>query len=477
MNKPIRRIALVTLVMFAALLVQVTQIIVFQQDSLNAEPLNRRVRDEQFGAQRGGIVAGSTVMATSVPSDGGQFAYVRSYPDDELYAHVTGFNSYDRGSAALEQSYGAELAGTADSLFVRRLVDTVTGGVPEGATVETTIDPEAQQAASEALGNRTGAVVALDARTGAVLAMVSHPSYDPNPLSSTDIAAAGEAYEALLADEDRPLANRASNELYPPGSVFKLVTAAAALENGISPSTMIDTPAELTLPGTTTQLPNQTQCGNTQQSLDRALQLSCNTSFARIGIDLGDDVLRQQAEAFGWGFELEDVGGVPARFPADPDPAQTALSSIGQFDVASNPLHMAMVAAGIANDGTVMKPYLVETVRAADLTPVTTTRPEQLSQAMSAQNAQVLQRMMVNVVEQGTGSNARISGVTVGGKTGTAQTTPDRPPYAWFTSIAEDEERSIAVAVFVESANIPRSEIGGNVVAAPIARSVMQALM
>ncbi len=478
MNKPIRRIAMVTMVMFAALLVQVTQIIVFQQDSLNAHPQNRRVRDQEFGGHRGSIVAGSTILASSQETgSGGQFAYERSYPEGELYAPITGFNSYDRGSAALEQTYGAELAGTADSLFVRRLVDTVTGRSPEGATVETTIDPAAQEAAAKGLGNQTGAVVALDAETGAILAMVTHPSYDPTPLSSTDIGAAGTAYEELLADPERPLMNRASNEIYPPGSVFKLVTAAAALESGMEPSTPIDTPAQLTLPGTSTQLPNQTQCGNSTQTLDRALQLSCNTSFANIGIELGDDALRTQADKFGWGYELSAVGGVAARFPEDPDPAQTALSAIGQFDVASNPLHMAMVAAGIVNDGTVMTPYLVDTVRAPDLTPISTTKPAQLSQAMSAGNADKLQGMMVNVVEQGTGSNARISGVTVGGKTGTAQTTPDKPPYAWFTSFAEGNDRKIAVAVFVESANIPRSEVGGNVVAAPIAKSVMQALM
>lgn len=477
MNKPIRRIALVAMVMFAALLVQLTQIIVFQQGSLNAEPQNRRVRDEQFGAPRGSILAGNTVLAASQPVEGGQFDYQRTYPDGELYAHVTGFNSYDRGSAGLERAYGAELAGTSDSLFVRRLVDTLTGRPPAGATIETTIDPAAQEAAADALGNRTGAVVALDAETGAVLAMVSSPSYDPNPLSSTDISASGKAYEAVLAETGNPMTNRAANEIYPPGSVFKLVTAAAALENGVQPDTMIDTPAELTLPNTRTQLPNSTPCGNTQQSLDRALQLSCNTTFANIGIDLGDDTLRGQAEKFGWGYELEDLNGVPARFPEDPDPAQTALSAIGQFDVASNPLHMAMVAAGIANDGVVMEPYLVQTVRAADLTPVSTTQPAELSRAMSADNARKLQGMMVNVVQQGTGTNARISGLTVGGKTGTAQTTPDRPPYAWFTAFAENDNRKIAVAVFVESANVPRSEIGGNVVAAPIAKAVVQALM
>ncbi|SDB80532.1 cell elongation-specific peptidoglycan D,D-transpeptidase [Raineyella antarctica] len=477
MNKPIRRIALVAMVMFAALLVQVTQIIVFQQGSLNANAQNRRVRDEQFGAQRGAIVAGKTVLATSQPTSGGQFAYVRSYSDGELYAPITGFNSYDRGSSGLERAYGPELAGTADSLFVRRLVDTITGRKPVGATVETTIDPKAQQAAAKALGNRTGGVVALDAQTGAVLAMVSHPSYDPTPLSGTDIGAAGKAYESLLADPAKPLVNRASNEIYPPGSTFKLVTAAAALESGMQPSTEIDTPSALTLPGTRTKLPNETQCGDGKQTLDRALQLSCNTSYANVGIQLGGAALRTQADKFGWGYQLSDVGGVAAQFPQNPDPAQTALSAIGQFDVASNPLHMAMVSAGIANDGKVMRPYIVSTVRAADLTPVKTTQASQLSQAMSAANAQKLQGMMVNVVERGTGTNAQISGLTVGGKTGTAQTTKDRPPYAWFTSFAENNNRKIAVAVFVESANIPRSEIGGNVVAAPIAKSVMQALM
>nr|WP_239022439.1 penicillin-binding transpeptidase domain-containing protein [Raineyella fluvialis] len=266
--------------------------------------------------------------------------------------------------------------------------------------------------------------------------------------------------------------------MYPPGSTFKLVTAAAALESGgFQPNTMVDTPAKLTLPGTKTQLPNETQCGDGQQSLDRALQLSCNTAFANVAIKLGSDTLRQQAQKFGWDFQLTDVNGVAARFPAKLDAAQTGLSGIGQYDVASNPLHMAMVAAGIANNGKVMTPYVVQTVRAPDLTTITTTKPKELSQAMSAANAQKLQGMMVNVVNSGTGTNAQINGVTVGGKTGTAQTTADKPPYAWFTSFAEKNNRKIAVAVFVESANVPRSEVGGNVVAAPIAKSVIQALL
>ncbi len=478
MNKPIRRIALFAMALFAALLLNVSQIVVLQQDSLNANPQNRRVRDEQFGSHRGSIVAGRTTLAVSAPTgQGSQFGYQRTYPGGDLYAPVTGYFSYDRGTTGLESAYNAELAGTANSLFVRRLVDTVTGRSPQGATIETTIDPKAQEAAANALGHQHGAVVALDAETGAVLAMVSSPSYDPTALSSTDIKSANDAYGSLLADADSPLTNRAAGEIYPPGSTFKLVTAAAALESGMQPSTQVDTPARLTLPGTKTQLPNETQCGDGQQTLDRALQLSCNTAFANVAIKLGGDSLRSQAEKFGWGFRFTDVNGVAAQFPAKLDAAQTGLSGIGQYDVASNPLHMAMVAAGIANDGKVMTPYVVQTVRAADLTALSTTKPKELSQAMSAANAQKLQGMMVNVVNSGTGTNARISGTTVGGKTGTAQTTADKPPYAWFTCFAEKNNRKIAVAVFVESANVPRTEVGGNVVAAPIAKSVIQALL
>lgn len=477
MNKPIRLLAGLALVMFAALLVMGSQIIVFQQDNLNANPHNRRVRDAQFGGPRGEILAGDTAIATSQQTDGGQFEYQRSYPEGKMYAPITGFYSYDRASSGMEETYNAELAGTSDSLFVRRFLDTVTGEQARGASVETSIVPEAQQAAWDGLGNDKGAVVALDAETGEILALVSNPSYDPNRIATADIGAANEAYEELVNSDAAPMANRATNELYPPGSVFKLVTAAAALENGYEAGTSVSTPSSLTLPGTQTDLGNSTPCGDGSQTLDRALQLSCNTTFANIGVDLGDDVLREQAEAFGWGWEMTEVSGVAAGFPDEPDPAQTAMSAIGQFEVSSNPMHMAMVTAGIANDGVVMEPHLAHTVRAADLTTISTTRPNELSRAMSSENAQALQDMMVNVVEQGTGTNAQMGGTRVGGKTGTAQSSPDRPPYAWFTSFAEGSDRTVAVAVFVESANVPRSEIGGNAVAAPIARDVMEELV
>ncbi len=478
MNRPIRRVAVVCMLLFALLLGNGTYLIVVRQDALNAHPLNRRVRDAEFAQDRGAILVGNTPIAETVPSDGA-FRYQREYPDPETYAHVTGWYSYDRGRSGLEDSRNTELAGTDNSLFVRRLVDLVTGRTPEGASVTTTIDPDAQRAAVEALGDRKGAVVALDPQTGAVLAMVSTPSYDPNRIAdSDDIGAANRAYTELVEDPDNPLANRAAGEVYPPGSTFKLVTAAAALEAGMAPDSEVDSPTELTLPGTQTQLGNDTDCGGERVTLDQALQVSCNTAFANIGVELGADALREQAEAFGFETRhLPDLNGAASRFPTDPDDAQTALSAIGQFDVAASPLQMAMVAAAVANDGVVMEPYVVDQVRAPNLSVLEQNEPRERGRAMSAANAEQLQQMMVNVVEQGTGSNARIGGVEVGGKTGTAQSDLDRNPYAWFVSAAPMDDPQVAVAVFIEEADIPRNDIAGGALAAPIARAVTEAVI
>ena len=237
MNKPIRRVAFVTMIMFALLLGNVTYSMLFRQAGLDANAQNRRTRDAEFAQDRGAILAtGKVPMAETEPSDD-RFEFQRIYPDDELYAPVTGYYSYDHGRTGLENSYNTELAGTDDSLFVRRLVDLVTDRAPEGASVQTTIVPRVQKAAAEALGNQKGAVVALDPKTGTVLAMVTSPSYDPNELASHDIEAANKAWTKLAEDDDRPLANRAAREIYPPGSTFKLVTAAAALEDGKTPET------------------------------------------------------------------------------------------------------------------------------------------------------------------------------------------------------------------------------------------------
>jgi penicillin-binding protein A len=476
MNKPIRRVAFIALLMFGLLLANGTYMMIFQQQSLAAQPQNRRVRDAEFAQNRGAILAaGKTEIAKTVPSKD-RFKYQRVYPEDELYAVITGFYSYDRGSTGLERTYNAPLSGTDDALFIRQLVDMATNKTPEGASVQTTIVPKIQKAAADALGNQKGAVVALDPKTGAVLAMVTSPTFDPNDIAGHDIEAAGKAYDRLASNSQ--LSNRAAREIYPPGSTFKLVTAAAALADGKTPDSMVDSPDPLKLPGTRVYLSNSTNCGGTKITMTQALKVSCNTAFANLGMDVGEDKLREQAQLFGFDRRhLDDLGGVASQFPDKLNEAQLALSSIGQYDVAASPLQMAMVAAAIANDGVLMDPYVVSTVRSQDLTPIETHKPTELSTAMTPENAKELQQMMSEVVSEGTGRNAQIPGVEVAGKTGTAQSDPKRKPFAWFTSFAPVHDPAIAVAVIVEDANIPRSDIAGGRLAAPIAREVMEAAL
>lgn len=479
MNRPIRRVAMVTMVLFTVLLLNLSYNVVVRQSTLNADPRNRRVRDAEFAQDRGPILAGQEQVARTVPSDG-DFAFQRTYDQPYLYAPVTGYYSYDHGSTALESSYSSKLAGTDDSQFVRRVLDIATGEKPTGASVETTINPAAQQAAYRGLEGKKGAVVASDPTTGAILAMVTTPSYDPNVIAQHDLAAANKAYQQLADDPGNPLTNRATREIYPPGSVFKLVTAAAALENGRPVDQLIDSPAELTLPGTRTQLGNETNCGGTQITMEQALKVSCNTAFANLALELGEDKMREQAEAFGFESRpLPDLNAVASRYPTDMNDAQLAMTGIGQFDVAATPLQMNMVTSAIANEGRLYRPYIVDTVRASNLRPIQTTRPDLMGRPVSEQTATEVADMMRAVVESGTGTTAQISGVDVGGKTGTAQSAPDRPPYAWFTAFARDDQGTpkVAVTVFVEDADVARSEIAGGALAAPIARDVMESVL
>lgn len=471
MNRPIRGVAVTAMVMFTALLVNLSYLYVGQQDYLNERPENRRVADARFGQDRGPIMVGNTAVAQSKPVKD-RFKFQRSYAQGKLYAPVTGFYSYLYRTSALEASYSAELSGVDDSQFLTRLINGLSGATPRGATVETTLDAKAQKAAWDALDGRKGAVVAIDYTTGAVKTLVSYPSYDPNDLATHDLAASTEAWKRLNADPARPLANRATREIYSPGSTFKLVTAAAALDSGMSADTEVDA-SPFRLPGSTKVIAGG--CGGTKITLAQALKVSCNPAFARLGAELGADALREQAEKFGFGTKfLDDIGSAASVFPEDIDAAQTAMSAIGEYETAATPLQMAMVSAAIANGGTVMDPYIVNQVLDSDLKVVSRTRPSQQSVALSDQNAQELQSMMVEVVQSGTGFRAQIPGVTVGGKTGTARTSPDRNPYAWFTAWADDP--SVAVCVFIEDAEIPSTEIAGGRLAAPIAKAVIEAL-
>lgn len=473
MNTPIRAVSVLVMVMFAAIMVNQTYTYVVRTPTLIADPANRRVRDAAFGTDRGDILVGNTPVAASEPVDD-RYRFQRTYNDGTLYAPVTGYYSFLYGGSGLEQSYNQRLAGTSDAQFLDRLVSMATGETPQGASLETTLDARAQQAAAEGLGDRPGAVVALDYTTGAVLAMVTSPTYDPNELASHDLAATEEAWKNLTEDDSKPLSNRAAREIYPPGSTFKLVVSAAALESGMTPDSLLESPPSVKLPGSTHELRNAGSCGANEVTLSDALRVSCNTAFANLGGDLGAEALRDQAERFGFdAAHLDELNGVASRFPEDPDAAQTMMSSIGAFDVAASPLQMAMVAAGIANDGVVMDPYVVSSVRGADLNVVSTTSPRRLSVAMSRSNAELLQDMMVNVVDSGTGTRAQISGVRVGGKTGTA-VTGETTPYAWFVAWADDP--TIAVAVFVQDAGVDGSDVSGGRYAAPVARAVIESM-
>ena len=486
MNKPIRTMAIFCMLLFAALLLNSTYLQYVQAGDLNSRADNKRVRDAEFSRKRGAIVAGGTSVAQSKRVDD-QYKYQRVYKQPMKYAHLTGYYSYTYGRTAVESSQNEILSGSDPRLFVNRVVDMLGNSQPKGGSVSLTVDPKAQTAAYDGLRdlgkNVEGSVVALEPSTGKVLAMVSSPTYNPNRLASHDFSAEKRAYERLNGTETRPLLNRGIQEVYPPGSTFKLVTAAAALASGqYTPDTSVKGGTSLDLPQTSTDLVNDggSNCGGDRITLTQALEVSCNVSFGDIGLRLGDDALREQAEKFGFGQTyLNDLNGqVNSRFPEDPDDPQVALSAIGQFDVASTPLQMAMVVAGIANGGTLMRPYVVDEVQAPDLSRLDKTIPEAFrSNAVSSAVARDLTQMMIEVVDRGTGATAQIPGVKVAGKTGTAQSSPVRPPYAWFVSFAHADDPKVAVAVLVEDAGVERNAISGSGLAAPIAKRVMEAVM
>lgn len=474
MNRQIRAVSLLAGLMFLALMVNLTGSAMFRQASLNNDPHNVRVRDAEFSQNRGNILVGSRPIATTTSSNG-KFAYQRVYLSGPKYAPITGYYSYYYGRSMLEQTQNAQLTGTSDAQWLSRITGTLSGHKPEGGSITTTINAKAQDAAWNGLKGKKGAVVALDYTTGAVLAMASSPSYDPNELASHHLNDTTRAWKNLVADPSSPLSNRATREIYPPGSTFKLVTAAAALQNGYHPNSMVDSPENWILPGTRTPLTNETNCGGSRITLAHALDISCNTAFGKVGVSLGQDKIRDQAERFGFGKVVSsDVSSVASRFPQNLTDAQLAQSSIGQFDVAASPLQMAMVTAGIANDGKLMTPYLTAQVRASNLQVVSEHHPKQMSQPMTKESAEQLKAMMVSVVNNGTGKRARINGTTVGGKTGTAQTVQGKAPYAWFVGWSDNPH--VAVAVFIQSLDTAINEISGGRLAAPIARDVIEAM-
>jgi peptidoglycan glycosyltransferase len=469
MNKPIRTMSIFCLVLFMALLLNITYLQYVDADHLNSRPDNKRVRDAEFSRKRGAIVAGGNSVAESVKSKD-QYKYQRVYKLPLKYAQLTGYYSYIYGRAAIEQSQNDILSGSDPRLFVNRVVDMLGNAQPKGGSVSLTVNPKAQTAAYDglkALGkDAKGAVVALEPSTGKILALSSTPSYDPNLLASHQFSQVQRSYARLSQSKDQKMLDRGIQETYPPGSTFKLVTTAAALSSGqYTPNTKVAGGASIDLPQTSVNLPNEPglDCGTTRITLTQALENSCNTAFAEIGLKLGDDALRAQAQKFGFDQTyLEDL------------PGQVR----SRYDVAATPLQMAVVAAGIANGGTVMRPYVVDEVRAPDLSVLDKTNPEAFrSNAVSSSVARDLTQMMIEVVDNGTAQTAQIPGVKVAGKTGTAQRGPGQAPYAWFVSFAPADDPKVAVAVFVDDPSVPRGEVSGSGIAAPIAKKVMEAVI
>ncbi|MGV9883164.1 peptidoglycan D,D-transpeptidase FtsI family protein [Streptomyces sp. NPDC003006] len=480
MNKTIRRASVFALLLVLALLMRATWVQFYDSKALADDKHNRRNAIEQYANPLGDIIVGGEAITGSERTKGGDLAYKRTYKDGDLYAPVTGYSSQVYGATQLEGIYQDLLDGTDNRL--KNPLDTVTNKRADPGDVVTTIDPAVQKAGYKALGDTKGAAVAVDPKTGEILGMVSTPSYDPSKISgSTD----SEAWKELLSDKDKPMVNRAMRQPLPPGSTFKLVVAAAALEDGLygSVDTGTDSPNPYTLPGTATVLRNENQSAPCENAdIRTALQYSCNNVFAKMAVDLGQDKVKAMAEKMGFNADKLDVPVRAAKsvYPSDMDKAQTGLSGIGQFDVTATPLQMSMVSAAIANGGELAEPHMVSQITDSDGNALEKYGDGDSQRVMSGSTAEGLRSAMQTVVEKGTGSNAQIDGATVGGKTGTAQhgENNSKTPYAWFTSYAKGGDgQEVAVAVMIESSSAARDEVSGNGLAAPIAKAMMEAAL
>ncbi|KUN04055.1 penicillin-binding protein [Streptomyces yokosukanensis] len=483
MNKTIRRASVFALLLVLALLARATWVQFYDGKALADDNDNRRNAIRTYSQPLGNIIVAGNAVTGSTRTKGGDLEYKRTYTDGKLYASVTGYASQAYAPTQLEGIYQDLLDGTDNRL--KTVMDTLTGKRADPGDVLTTIDPTVQKAAYRALGDKKGAAVAIDPKTGKILAVVSTPSYDPSTL--TDANTAGSAWKQLTTDGQKPLVNRALRQPLPPGSTFKLVVAAAALENGLYKNVddPTDSPDPYIMPGTTRPLENENRsapCKNA--SIRTALRYSCNNVFGHMAVELGQDKVKAMAEKFGFNDDKQDV---PVRayasvYPSGMDKAQTALSGIGQFDVTATPLQMAMVSAAIANGGKLVSPHMVSKIADSDGDVLQNFDDgADDKEIVSSSTAEQLQSAMETVVKDGTGTNALIDGATVGGKTGTAQhgENNSKTPYAWFTSFAKSDSngKEVAVAVMVEQSDAARSEVSGNGLAAPVAKAMMQAAL
>lgn len=490
MNTPIRRVSLVVVLMLVALLANATYVQVFKADSLRADPRNNRVLLDEYSRQRGAITAGGTVIAVSTPTDS-RLKFLRTYPPEgaDAFAPVTGFFSFQYGSTGIEQAENSILNGSDDRLFGQRFTDMFAGRDPRGGNVVTTIDPRLQRIAYDRMstgcqGGCRGAVVAMEPTTGKILAMVSTPSFDPNKLASHDQNVREQAWMNWNQPGGiaQPLLNRATDQLYPPGSTFKVVTASAALRAGVSPDVRLTAASEFPLPDTTIALPNYggetcpSSSGGTV-TLTTALKYSCNTAFADLVLNNmpnATSAFTETAHRFGLDEPAPDIPLSVAESTVGPIPDRPSLaqSSIGQRDVRLTPLQNAMIAATIANGGVRMQPYLVDKLQSADLRTLHTTRPTTVNEPITSDQAATVTDMMVESERSTDGAGGP---VTIASKTGTAeQGSASDTPLSWYIAFGPSSNAQIAVAVVVENGDYGAESVGATV-AAPIGRALINA--
>jgi peptidoglycan glycosyltransferase len=481
LNRELKRVVILIMAMFISLLVSSSTIQVLAADELGRDQRNVRSVYDAYKTQRGSILIDGTPIAFSESSDD-NFRYLRIY-ESPMYSAITGFFSFYQGATGLESSMNSFLTGKNSSQFFEQVNALLSGNPVTGASIELTIDPLVQKAAWDALGKLKGAVVALDPKTGNILALVSKPGFDANRLAVHDGMTSGNNYAELLADKDSPLVNKAiSGTLYAPGSVFKILVAATAIESGkYTAESTLPNPVKYKLPGTNTFIQNsgESKCGGKATvSIADALRFSCNIPFAQLGVELGQEAIRAQAEKFGFGKTVEiPLRSTASVYPENMDDAQTAMSSFGQFDVRVTPLQIAMMSAAIANNGKIMKPNLIENVVSANLSSLFAPSPQEYASPISASTAAVVRNMMIDAVARGVSSNASIKGIAVAGKTGTAQNGKGEPYTLWFTGFAPAENPQVVVAVVIEDGGGQGQGGRGNTLAAPIAKKVIQAVM
>ena len=474
MNTPITRLYVVVLLLFAVLVVGTSWNTVFRADELRNQPQNRRQLLEQQRIRRGVIRDGSGgLLARSLRRSDG--TYTRTYPDNGLFSHAVGYSFTRYGRAGLEQSRNDALSGTTNQLGT--IFDRLSGSQPTGNDVLTSLDPRAQRAALQGLNGRKGAVVALDPQTGAVKVMASVPAYNPN-----DIAKPG-TFTQLNKDQDAPLLNRTTQAGYPPGSTFKVVTAIAAMDSGrFTPTSTVSGKNLKPISGVPLRNFNNETFG--EITLTDALTHSVNTAWATVGEKLGKQTMAKYMDRLGFDKQVQvDLPSDERRASGEfrngrllrptSDAVDVGRMAIGQDKLNVTPLQMAMVAAAVANGGKLMEPHLTDRIVDRDGRTVDTIQPRAMSQVMSPRAAGEVADMMGKVVQEGTGTAAALQGISVGGKTGTAEVDrPCGPNQVWFIAFAPRHNPKVAIAATVECS----SGTGGDT-AAPIAKQVMQELL